>query len=130
METKTKVKVPLIVLSKYDQTVIAADIFEKYPKAQKVLVASDGQAFITDEGEGAAKNHAKNNRYGKVLDLILFTREGILQLINDSKSVEGTDTSKEVEDTDTSNKVDDADTSKKVEDTDASKKIEPSNTTK
>jgi len=73
MEPKTT----LNVLGKDEQKAIALDIFKNYPKAQKVSVASDGQAFITDEGDGAAKNHAKNNRYKKELELTPFTRDGL-----------------------------------------------------
>jgi hypothetical protein len=100
---ETKKKSTLVVVSKDDQKAVATDIFKHYPKSQKVSVASDGQAFITDEGEGAAKNHAKNNRYGKELDLTPFTRDGI-----NAPAVSITE----------------------VEDTDTSKKVEPSNTTK
>ena len=71
METKPT----LTVLNKDEQKAVAADIFKRYPKANKVAVASDGQAFITDEGDSAAKNHAKNNRYGKELKLEDFTRD-------------------------------------------------------
>ena len=74
---ETKAKQELIVLSKDEQKAIAADIFKGYPKAQKVSVASDGQAFITNEGDNAAKSHCKNNRYGKELELTPFTRDGI-----------------------------------------------------
>ena len=73
METKAQ----LTVLSKDAQKEIAVDILKRYPKAQKVSVASDGQAFITDEGDSAAKNHANNNRYGKELELTPFTRDGL-----------------------------------------------------
>ncbi|MEI8087643.1 MAG: hypothetical protein WCG93_15645, partial [Paludibacter sp.] len=73
METKAQ----LTVLSKDEQKAIAVDILKRYPKAQKVSVASDGQAFITDEGDSAAKNHANNNRYGKELELTPFTRDGL-----------------------------------------------------
>ena len=71
METKAK----LIVLDKDAQKAVAVDIFKRYPKAQNVSVASDGQAFITDESDSAAKNHAKVNRYGKKLSLTPFTRD-------------------------------------------------------
>ena len=71
METKAQ----LTVLSKDEQKAIAVDILKRYPKAQKVSVASDGQAFITDEGDSAAKNHAKVNRYDKELSLTPFTRD-------------------------------------------------------
>lgn len=71
METKATLK----VLSKDDQKAVAIDIFSRYPKANKVAVASDGQAFITDDSEAAAKNHAKSNGYGKELKLETFTRD-------------------------------------------------------
>ena len=73
METKAK----LNVVSKDDQKAIAIDILKRYPKAQKVSVASDGQAFITDDGDAAAKNHSKVNIYGKELELASFTRDGL-----------------------------------------------------
>jgi len=73
METKAK----LNVVSKDDQKAIAIDILKRYPKAQKVSVASDGQAFITDDGDAAAKNHSKVNIYGKELELSAFTRDGL-----------------------------------------------------
>ena len=74
---ETKAKTTLNVLSKDEQKSVASDIFKMYPKAHKVVVASDGQAFITDEGDSAAKNHAKNNRYKKELELTPFTRDGL-----------------------------------------------------
>lgn len=74
METK---KTNFTVLNQEEQKAVAADIFDRYPKAEKVSVASDGQAFITDEGDLAAKNHARNNRYGKELELTPFTRDSI-----------------------------------------------------
>ncbi len=58
---------------------VAQEIFEKYPKAKKVTVASDGQAFIIDNGDAAAKNHAKNNIYGKELSLVTFLRDDVMQ---------------------------------------------------
>jgi hypothetical protein len=73
METKAK----LNVVSKDDKKAIALDILKRYPKAQKVSVASDGQAFITDDGDAAAKNHSKVNIYGKELELSAFTRDGL-----------------------------------------------------
>jgi hypothetical protein len=56
---------------------IAVDVFKNYPKAQKVAVTSDGEAFITDEGDNAVKNHSKKNRYGKELEIVPFTRDNI-----------------------------------------------------
>lgn len=69
---------------------MAVDVFNRYPKAQKVSVTSDGQAFITDLGENAAKNHATKNRYGKELQVFSFTREGVTraekkEAVTDSK---------------------------------------------
>ncbi len=58
-----------------ERKAIAADIFERYPKAKKVAVTSDGMAFITDENEIAVKNHSKNNRYGKELSISHFKRD-------------------------------------------------------
>lgn len=118
---ETKKKSTLVVLSQDDQKAVAADIFKRYPKSNKVSVASDGQAFITDESDAAAKNHAKNNRYGKELDLTKFTRDGINAPAVSTTLVEGADASKKIEDTDDT---------KKVEDTDTSNKVEPSNTIK
>ena len=71
MDAKKELK----VLSKDEQIAIAKDILKRYPKAQKVIVASDGQAFIADESDNAAKNHARNNAYGKELKLETFTRD-------------------------------------------------------
>ncbi len=61
--------------SKEQKKAIAADVFGRYPKAQKVAVTSDGMAFITDENEIAVKNHANKNRYGKELTISHFRRE-------------------------------------------------------
>lgn len=72
METK---KAELKVLSKDEQKEVAKDIMKRYPKAHKVIVASDGQAFISDESDAAAKNHSKVNSYGKELKLEAFTRD-------------------------------------------------------
>ena len=71
MDAKKELK----VLSKDEQIAIAKDILKRYQKAQKVIVASDGQAFIADESDNAAKNHARNNAYGKELKLETFTRD-------------------------------------------------------
>ena len=71
METKRELK----TLSKDEQISVAKDILKGYPKVQKVIVASDGQAFIADESDAAAKNHAKVNAYGKELKLETFTRD-------------------------------------------------------
>lgn len=60
-----------------EQKGIAKDIFSRYPNAKKVAVTSDGTAFITDEGELAAKNHAVNNVYKKELKISSFTREDL-----------------------------------------------------
>jgi len=71
MGTKAELK----VLSKDEQKLLAKDILKRYPKAHKVIVASDGQAFIADVSDAAAKNHSKVNRYGKELKLETFTRD-------------------------------------------------------
>ena len=71
MEAKKELK----VLSKDEQKEVAKDILKRYPKAYKVIVASDGQAFISDESDAAAKNHSKVNAYGKELKLEAFTRD-------------------------------------------------------
>lgn len=62
-------------LSKTKQEEIANEIFKLYPKAKKVAVTSDGQAFIIDNGDAAAKNHAKNNLYKKELGITTFIRD-------------------------------------------------------
>lgn len=67
----------LKIKNKEEQKAIALDILKRYPKAQKVAVTTDGEAFITDEGDNAVKNHAKKNRYGKELEIANFTRDGI-----------------------------------------------------
>lgn len=54
---------------------VAADVFQRYPKANKVAVTVDGMAFITDEGDLAVKNHSKKNRYGKELQITSYTRD-------------------------------------------------------
>lgn len=75
METKKELK----VLSKDEQKEVAKDILNRYPKANKVIVASDGQAFIADESDAAAKNHSKVNSYGKELSLTTFTRDELAE---------------------------------------------------
>ncbi len=57
---------------------IAKEVFERFPKAKKVAVVSDGQAFIIDDGDAAAKNHANNNIYGKELSLGTFLRDDVM----------------------------------------------------
>lgn len=58
---------------------VAVEVFERYKDVQKVSVASDGQAFIVDNGDAAAKNHAKNNAYGKELSVVTFLRDEVVQ---------------------------------------------------
>jgi hypothetical protein len=53
---------------------IADEVFKSYPRVQKVIVAADGQAFIADENDLAAKSHSKHNRYKKELELYTFRR--------------------------------------------------------
>lgn len=65
---------------------VAVEVFERYKEAQKVSVASDGQAFIVDNGDAAAKNHAKNNAHGKELTLKTFMRDEILVAKKDVKA--------------------------------------------
>lgn len=50
---------------------VAADIFSRYPKAEKVFVTGDGQAFFE---EIHAKNHANINRSKKELPVTKFLR--------------------------------------------------------
>lgn len=67
----------------YDNTElkeIAIDIFNRYPKSQKISVTSDGQAFITDEGDNSVKNHSVKNGTGKVLAIVEFTREECIKV--------------------------------------------------
>ena len=78
----------LKILNKEELKALDADIFTRYPKAQKVSVTSDGTVFITDESDNAVKNHSKNNRYKKELEITPFTRDGL----------EGTNTSNRAED--------------------------------
>lgn len=56
---------------------IAADVFGRYPKAMNVAVTEDGQAFITDESDAAAKNHAREKRYKQPLRIENFRREEV-----------------------------------------------------
>ncbi|MBN1987822.1 MAG: hypothetical protein JW783_00310 [Bacteroidales bacterium] len=58
---------------------VAKDVFNRYPKAQKVAVTSDGMAFIVDNGDNAVKNHATKNRSGKELKIYNFTRDEVKQ---------------------------------------------------
>jgi len=53
---------------------VALDILDRYPKAEKVSVTSDGMAFITDESENAVKTYAARNPFGKELDITKFSR--------------------------------------------------------
>ena len=63
-------------ISKDEAKTIADGVFKKYPNANKVIVATDGQAFISDINDMAAKNHSVNNRSSKELELFTFLREG------------------------------------------------------
>lgn len=54
---------------------VAEDIFERYPRAQKVSVTDDGMAFITDDGDLAVINHSVNNKHGKKLGITSFERD-------------------------------------------------------
>jgi len=56
-----------------DLRTVANDIFNRFPKENKVFITSDGQAFFS---EAYARNHAKTNRTGKELKLETFLREG------------------------------------------------------
>lgn len=86
----------LIVLSKEDQITVAKDVLKLYPKANKLIVASDGQCFIADESDNAAKNHARNNVYGKELNLTTFTRDELEAKQPEAKQPEAQKTAKEV----------------------------------
>jgi len=50
---------------------VAEDIFKRYPKAEKVYVTGDGQAFFE---QSIAKNHAISNRSKKELSVSTFLR--------------------------------------------------------
>lgn len=58
---------------------VAQSVFEQYPDAKKVAVTSDGQAFIADNGDAAAKNHAQNNIHNKELSVVTFLRDEVVQ---------------------------------------------------
>lgn len=62
-------------LNKEELKAVAADVFKRYKKAQKVAVTSDGMAFITDEGENAVRNHSLHNRHKKELQITRFNRD-------------------------------------------------------
>lgn len=62
-------------LNKEELKAVAADVFGRYNKAEKVAVTSDGMAFITDEGDNAVLNHSKRNASGKELKIERFTRD-------------------------------------------------------
>jgi hypothetical protein len=63
------------VLNISEKKEVAIQVFERYPRANKVGVTCDGEAFITDENSHSAETHAKNNRFGKELKVHEFTRE-------------------------------------------------------
>lgn len=63
--------------SKEQMREIAADVFGRYPKAMSVAVTEDGQAFITDESDAAARNHAREKRYKQPLRIENFRREDL-----------------------------------------------------
>lgn len=92
-------------ISKEQVTAKAKDIFERYPKANKVAVTSDGQAFIVDNGENAVKNHALRNRYKKELKIYRYTRDSFEgEKSNETKTVE--ECLKAIEGTETLDAVD------------------------
>lgn len=67
-------------LNKEELKAVAADIFGRYNKAEKVAVTSDGMAFITDESDNAVLNHSKHNVSGKELKIERFTRDEVVTL--------------------------------------------------
>lgn len=69
------------IFNKEEIKAVAADIFGRYPKADKVAVTADGTAFITNDGDQAAKNHSLKNASGKELQITNFTRD---QFSNDA----------------------------------------------
>lgn len=75
----------MTILNKGELKAIAADIFGRYPKANKVSVTDDGMAFITDESDLAVKNHALKNPSGKELGITTFKRDE-LDAANDNKA--------------------------------------------
>lgn len=65
---------------------IAVDVFNRYPKAQKLAITVDGQAFIVDESEMSAKNHSINNRHKKELEIVRFTRDEVIKVESEDKT--------------------------------------------
>lgn len=63
------------ILNKEEIESVAKDIFNRYPKAKKIAVTEDGQAFIIDEGDNAAINHSRRNVSKKELSITYFTRD-------------------------------------------------------
>jgi len=74
---KYKYKKNMKTLNKEELKAVAADVFGRYNKAEKVAVTSDGMAFITDEGDNAVKNYSKKNASGRELAITRFTRDEI-----------------------------------------------------
>jgi len=73
---------------------IAVDVFNRYPKAQKLAITVDGQAFIVDESEMAAKNHSINNRHKKELEIVRFTRDEVIKVESEDKTEDKTEAPK------------------------------------
>ncbi len=77
-------------IGKEKMQTVAKEVFEHYPKCNKVAVTSDGQAFIVDHGDAAAKNHAQNNIHGKELSVVTFLRDDVMQANADQQNTVGT----------------------------------------
>jgi hypothetical protein len=76
-------------LNKEELKTVAADVFGRYPKAEKVAVTSDGMAFITDEGENAVLNHSRRNTSGKELKINSYTRDEVIEKMAEGGSKKG-----------------------------------------
>jgi hypothetical protein len=66
------------ILNRVQITAKAKDVFQRYPKANKIAITSDGQAFIVDVSENAVKNHATRNRHKKELEIFRFNRDAVM----------------------------------------------------
>jgi len=75
---------------------IAVDVFNRYPKAQKLAITVDGQAFIVDESEMSAKNHSINNRHKKELEIVRFTRDEVIKVESEDKTEAPKQTAKQL----------------------------------
>jgi hypothetical protein len=67
-----KNKMTLQIFTQEELKQRAESVFNRYPNAKRVAVASDGEAFIVDNGDMYARNHATKNRHKKKLELFEF----------------------------------------------------------